>query len=525
MIEPSADALWVGRRLGAIMAPGHPGLAETLSWCEERVRQGHMCLDFDECVVDEDGREDRLPREWIEELKKLPWVAEHAVGSLNDSMRPLVVEGSRLYFAAQRADEITIAQRLVTLSRRPSCWVGAASAQGAGDALQAAAIDLITKASLAIVIGGPGTGKTTVARGMVECVLRHEPSTRVLLLAPTGKATARLRESINSDAPSSAPAMTIHRALTAAAKSTLLAARLVVVDEASMVPAQLMRRLLEAMSPEASLVLLGDAHQLASIESGCVLADIVPDSKAHPLHECTVSLTKNWRFNEVGALGALASAVNAGDWARVEETLHLGGPVSWIDASSSSMVVEHTLECRATMGDGSSVLCAHRRGRDGSLAIAREMARGAGGGANIDPIHGRDFDGRPIIITVNDPATDLVNGDVGRVEERNGRLVAVFQSQPDKAIEVERLPRHEAAYAITIHRSQGSEYDGVVIALPASVSPVLSRELLYTAITRARTKVAIVSSEASLRAAVARQVRRASGLRERIEAAGMLPPN
>jgi exodeoxyribonuclease V alpha subunit len=526
-IEPSTDARWVGRRLGALLAPGVESVAQAIAWCDEQVRQGHMCLDFTLPVVGRTSGEDadapegqaRLPMGWLADVRGLASAATRDRGSLEASDRPLVVEGERLFFAAQHADEIAIARALVALARRPSRWAACALDAGSPTDPQAQAAALVHQHSLSLVIGGPGTGKTTVARSMVERVLRHDPSARVLLLAPTGKATARLAESIRAAMSSAdAPAMTIHRALIHANTSVLASADLIIVDESSMVAARQMRQLLDRLPTSASLVLLGDAHQLASIESGCVLADIVPDSASHPLTSCTVRLERNYRFKDGIALATLGEAGRTGNWSAMQRAMQLEG-AKWIEANTPSEVIAGTLKALASLGADAGVLCAHRRGMDGSLTLSREIARKNGAGSDADPIVGRDFDGRRIIITVNDPATGLVNGETGRVEMRDGRLVALFRDRPDP-IDVARLPRHEAAYAITIHKSQGSEYDKVIVVLPARPSAVLSRELLYTAITRAKSSVVIVSSEASLRAALATTLARASGLRERIVAAG-----
>ena len=549
-IAPSESSQWFGERLGGILAPGNRAVASAITWCDHQLESGHTCLDFSLPVIaDLAARPDggrasataMLPAEWLDALRACEHTTVGTTALLTESGRPLVVEGTRLFLAANHSDEIAIARSLRARAAQPSRWKGAkagavAVSTGAGAAIdpaQAAAVALISKASLALVTGGPGTGKTTIASRMVDAVVREQADAKILLVAPTGKACARLTQSMRRAAESKelppatrkvleeVTAITMHSALLRASGEAVAEADLVIVDECSMVGAALMRQLLDKVPATASLVLLGDAHQLASVTGGTVLSDIMPTGDSHPLAACTVRLTTSHRFPAGGDIAIVAEAVNDGDWNKVRTRLESGAEVVWHKVRSAKEVVDVSLARRAAASGNACILCGHRIGRDGSLAINRALVRTLGVTRDFDPETGEDFVGRAIIVTANDSVTGLVNGDTGTIEERasdgaqSAVRVAVFADR-DEPIPVAQLPAHEAAYALTIHKAQGSEYERVIVALPAEPSPVITRELLYTAITRTRGSVEIIATEAALQAAVETQVHRASGLRERM---------
>ena len=549
-IAPSESAQWFGDRLGGILAPGNRAIASAITWCDHQLESGHTCLDFSLPVIanlavpPDGGRASAtamLPTEWLEAIRACAHTTLGTTALMTESNRPLVLEGTRLFLAANHSDEIAIARSLRARATQASRWKGtragpASASTGAGDTIdpaQAAAVALISKKSLALVTGGPGTGKTTIASRMVDAVVREQADAKILLVAPTGKACARLTQSMRRAAESKelppatrkvleeVTAVTMHSALLRASGEAAAEADLVIVDECSMVGAALMRQLLDKVPATASLVLLGDAHQLASVTGGTVLSDIMPTSDSHPLAECTVRLTTSHRFPAGGDIAMVAAAVNDGDWSKVRARLEGGTEVVWHKVRSAKEVVDVSLARRAAASGNACILCGHRIGRDGSLAINRALVRTLGVTRDFDPETGEDFVGRAIIVTANDSVTGLVNGDTGTIEERasdgaqSAVRVAVFADRAD-AIPVAQLPAHEAAYALTIHKAQGSEYERVIVALPAEPSPVITRELLYTAITRTRGSVEIIATEAALQAAVETQVHRASGLRERM---------
>jgi exodeoxyribonuclease V alpha subunit len=426
---------------------------------------------------------------------------------------------------------------------------------------------------LCVVSGGPGTGKTsTVVRLLALLAGQSTRPLRAGLVAPTGKAAARLQEAIRGargtlpiddevraripDATS-----TIHRLLGVRRDSTAcrygpenpLPLDLVVVDEASMVDLALMARLVTALPADARLVLLGDRDQLASVEAGAVLGDVcgpapgfsaaarsrietfvsgaLPAGRASTsrLADCVVLLVESHRFGGASGIGRLAAAVNEGASARVaallddpalpDVTRRDGDTGELVAAALAGYAAYHE---RVAGGAEPSalfeafrafrMLCAHRRGPRGAETLNERITEARDPRADWYP-------GRPVLVTQNDHALRLFNGDVGIAlpdAEDHGRLRVVFEGESGRLRRISplRLPPHETTYATTIHKSQGSEFDRVLIVLPPEDSRLLTRELLYTGITRARSTVAVWGDETVLRAAVERRLTRSSGLRD-----------
>jgi exodeoxyribonuclease V alpha subunit len=413
---------------------------------------------------------------------------------------------------------------------------------------------------------------------------------RVALLAPTGKASARLAEAIRR-AKANLPvdgsvlalipeeASTIHRCLgTFRGSATAfrhgldnpLVADVVLVDEASMVDLALLRRLLDAVAPHARVILLGDKDQLASVEAGAVLGDICNSgrqivysrpwterlreltgealpgaAKAPPstgIWDCIVQLRHSYRSAEAPLIGALAAAINEGDADEV---------VRMLDSPDCAYVVRHepgergalSTALRGQIVDGFGVylrlaepaeqllrldrfriLCAHRRGLWGVTAI-NPLVESALAEARLIDTESTAYVGRPVLISENDYQLNLFNGDVGVIgadPAASDKRLVFFDAGEGRlrTLSPSRLPPHETAYATSVHKSQGSEFDRVAIVLPDKPSPVLSRELLYTAVTRARTAVAVHATGAIIRATISRRVERASGLREALWGSG-----
>jgi exodeoxyribonuclease V alpha subunit len=350
---------------------------------------------------------------------------------------------------------------------------------------------------------------------VAEQLASKDRPVRTVLTAPTGKAAKKLGDDVGR------PASTLHRALGASSSGSRfqrsaanpLEADLVVVDEASMVDLALMVRLVQAVPRAARLVLLGDEHQLSSVEAGAVLADLC---NAPALAPVVARLTGGHRFGASGAIGRLAEAVRTGDTGAAKGVLAEGDAVCWIQPRSRGVLDPRALapaveRFAAALGAGEMVerlrrvgsfrvLCAHRRGPLGAEDVSEAVARG---------LAARGVRDRPVLVTRNDYAVGLFNGDVGI--ESGDRVW--FAGRTDGLSRV-RLPAHESALATTVHKAQGSQADDVLVVLPDEASPVVVRELLYTAVTRARVGVTIHAPAGVLDTAIATRTERTSGLRD-----------
>jgi len=346
-----------------------------------------------------------------------------------------------------------------------------------------------------------------------------------------------------------------------------LAADVVVVDEASMVDLALMAKLLRALKAEARLVLLGDKDQLASVEAGAVLGDICGDAPGFspafavrvggivgevvpagsgsgdsPLRDGVVLLRHSRRFAAESGIARLAAAVNRGDDDGAVSVLASGradvawrpyvGPRAIRDALSAAALDGFAAYLEAVRAgapagtvlqafDAFRILCAHRDGPAGVDAANRIVEDVLASHRLIRPLgpSGPWYVGRPVMVTRNDHVLRVYNGDVGIVlpDPRDPTRVVVAFPGPDgggRVISPARLPSHETVYAMTVHKSQGSEFDRVVLLLPSQPTRVVTRELLYTGLTRARQRVEVWGSEPVVRAGVAARVERSSGLRD-----------
>lgn len=467
--------------------------------------------------------------------------------------QPLVLWRDRLYTQRQFADERSVAEQVRARAvDAPTTTRAAADAflsQAASnlDQSQRAAVETALGRRLTVVTGGPGTGKTFTLARALGALLAADPTIEIALAAPTGKAAKRMQEAISQavDAEfgpvgpqlAALTPVTIHRLLGARGISTRfrhdadhpLPHDVVVIDEASMVSLQLTARLLEAIRPDARVILIGDPDQLASVEAGSVLGDIVAVTTG-PVVACIARLSTGHRSDE--AIVEVSSAIASGDADRVRaafdaapdelrlvEAEHLGAGAA---ATHLSAAADAAITARDAARSGSGpdahdastshrVLCGHRHGPTGVSTWNAWFERTIGCAGTV-------YAGRPLLVTANDPITGLVNGDTGILVDRDGETVAWFPpGEPDGAARTfapVQLPPTETAFAMTIHKSQGSEYDHVVVMLPPEGSPLLTRELLYTAVTRAKRSVTLIGSATALDTAVTTVTERASGLRE-----------
>jgi exodeoxyribonuclease V alpha subunit len=562
-------------------------------------RQGHICLDLvtmaeKTLVNEEDGQKPLISPELGDWSKSL--INSGVVGAPGE-YKPLVLDGNgRLYMFRywdyQKRLTDSIRSRVYDVDKTiniPKLGEGlgrlfpGVPKEGI-DWQQVAAFTSIMK-KFCVISGGPGTGKTTTVAKILALLLelsgREKP--RIALCSPTGKGAARLQEAIQaakltlecSDLIKEViptEASTIHRLLGAISNSPYfrhhaqnrLPVDVVVVDEASMVDLALMSKLIQALEPDARLILLGDKDQLASVEAGAVLGDICDTGHDHgfsisfskdlnkimrhevPLKrnakdvpgigDCIVTLRKSYRFPEESGIAIVSRAVNEGegDWARE----HIKGgeykDVQW-RALPPFRDLARAIRKRVLQGFGDylkagkpeeiyqffdrfRILCALREGPYGVLAVngmVEQILRENG----LITVGERWYRGRPIMINRNHYDLQLFNGDVGIIlqdADANNALRAFFQT-PDgnlRKIHPLRLPEHETVFAMTVHKSQGAEFDRVVLILPDRDSPVLARELIYTAMTRARKKVEIWGEEAVFQTAVARRTERMSGVKD-----------
>jgi exodeoxyribonuclease V alpha subunit len=583
----TAADVHVAVRLTALAGEADEAVALAAALAVRGPRLGHVYVDLATIAatvtLDTEDPVDLTALPWPEPGA---WLAAVGAGALvavgeDAQSRPLRLVDSALYLDRYWREERSVAADLTALAAAPPPAVdlelladGIARRFGAeATGRQALAAAAAVTAGFAVIAGGPGTGKTTTVAHVLSLLFEQAdraggPPPLVALAAPTGKAAARLEEATGL------PASTLHRLLGWRPGShsrfrhhrgNRLPHDVVVVDETSMVSLSMMGRLVEAMRPDARLILVGDPGQLASIEAGAVLGDIVGpvaqrlrmrrdqrdrlaavtgaavDAAEPPggvlLGDGIVVLDRVHRFG--GGIADVADAIRRGDPDAVVERLASeaegvrwlaadagddpeAGPVRDVALAAARAVVEP-----AGAGDAATalaalarfrLLCAHRRGPHGVAtwnALVERWLTDALPGFAADAAW---YAGRPLLVTENDYSLKLYNGDTGvLVRGEAGEVAAAFdRAGAVETVRPSRLGPVDTVYAMTIHKSQGSQFDQVVVVLPPPTSAILTRELLYTAVTRARHALLVVGSETAIRAAVERPAARASRLTRRL---------
>lgn len=606
--------------------------------------RGHACLDLAATLAAPDfvlslppeGEEGgTLPSQWLQGLDARQWRQALAASTLVEDRdarqdapeRPLVLAGQRLYLRRYWNYECSIAQALSTrlsvapvtpenlASRLDELFPARSEAERAqGSNWQKIACALAARGNFSVITGGPGTGKTTsVVRllGLLQTpAVESGKPLRIRLAAPTGKAAARLSESIGKEvralpvsdavrAEIPTDVSTLHRLLGSRPNSRNfihqrdkpLELDVLVVDEASMIDLEMMACVLDALPETSRLILLGDKDQLASVEAGSVMGDLCRGAEkgdysaqtAHwlstysgealldpelqmaegagaPLAQQTVMLRRSWRFDPQKGIGRLAKLINkkqASEARRVLEqpseqlfNLLVRGEQDAaltdlaIDGNRNAPGYRHYLEqlrdlrpAPDTVWDSElwagwagkvlsafdqfRLLCALRRGPWGVEGLNQRMAMQLRRRGLLDSDHGW-YEGRPVLVTRNDYSLSLMNGDIG---------IALWVPGPDGAqalrvafprydgsggvrfVMPSRLVEVETVFAMTVHKSQGSEFNHTALVLPDALNPVLTKELLYTAITRAREWFSLAETHPGVfEGAVGRNVQRTSGL-------------
>lgn len=520
-------------------------------------------------------------------------VEQGRVGTYSEAcsdLHPLVLFGKLLFTQRQFADELSIAEQLAVRASRKSVnlvdseLINRLVPKPAKDDVEAnrvgdkgianSAAQSVVENCLTVLTGGPGTGKTFSLTRCLAVLLSSRDTeledTSIALIAPTGKAAARAKELLNKfiederdpekpsiglsekviQALSKIEPRTIQRALGNKRRmhtrfqydhQILLPADIVIVDEMSMVPSFLMARLLEAIRPDSTILLVGDQAQLESVESGSVLRDIVEASSAHSssLGGRVFELLRVWRQSSDTRIGDLARHIRAGE-ADMALGLAKTNPagVKFVESKKdgvvSAEVIGFTIEKlllasehakKTALEDhqishhlitNNKVLCGPKNGPLGVNAWNNLIGKSIHGSSDGDLFNL----GTPLLVTVNSPRSKLVNGDIGVVvnfQESNGvinRKVYFSTEEGGRYLTIAELPQVEICYAMTVHKSQGSEYENLVVILPTESSPLLTRELVYTAVTRAKKTLVIAGTSLAFSQSIKNKSIRHSGLKE-----------
>jgi len=532
-----------------VSAEAHPWVCIALAIVLENPTTGNSCIRVEELAKwDEKVDVDvevwlRSVDEWLSVLRAHPLLVTQTP---EDFRAPFVLDGHALYAENAFVEESYVAARLH---------------------------DMLLRGRLKVITGGPGSGKTTsIAEILIEHLSQPENGEDTIsLAAPTGLAAKRMRFALENALKNpkisvlisdevrtriaNLPKSTVHKLLKYNPSSRRqyrknaddqLDIDVMIVDEVSMMPLTMMVHLLEALKPEATLILVGDKDQLASVESGSVLADICLASEMGP--SFVNHMRGKYRFPEGSPVAVLSDAINKNDKAALLQSLNSEYPIgvdadgndlprfTWVNplddpqglSDTAKVVLQHARDvCEAALTATSDedmlklldlrgqlqLVCAHKRGKFGVAGWNSTIDRKLGTRAK-----GQWYVGRPVMVLVNDYVNDLSNGDIGVIcQDSNQQRFAVFSGENGiRRIPVTKLPPVETVHALTIHKSQGSEYAHTVVVLPLQPSRIVTRELVYTGITRAKPHLTVVSTQDVLVHAASTNIRRATGLADRL---------
>ncbi|MDQ8183760.1 exodeoxyribonuclease V subunit alpha [Pelagicoccus sp. SDUM812005] len=517
------------------------------AFCNLSVREGHTYFDLRTPQLGSASVPKSWPvwERWIDLLKASPLVQNE--GETLD--RPLVLSGdSCLYLEKYYRYEQRLAEQI-----RSRCGKALAESQ------EQDPVDRAVAQGFFVITGGPGTGKTTLALRYLDKLLDSWEGTRparFAAIAPTGKAAARLAESIangvsrmelapeRKEALLSIPCLTIHRLLGSLPhRSSFRRDRkhplhydTLVIDESSMIDLPLMTRLFEALPESCQVLLLGDKDQLASVEVGSVLSDILAAAEAEgaSLAASVERLSKTYRFSEDSGIYQLCTVSKEGDLEGF--TAFMQAPSADVRyhalAAGAKRVPQRLLElgverhrllseapdaqaALARLGD-SMTLTPTRNGPFGTIEINRRVRARIQAQLELAGLPDKPIHGEPIIVLENDYELELFNGDIGLIWQEEDRLIACFENSEKgvRRFRVSELPRYESAFALTIHKSQGSEFESVHCLFGPDAAQTLTRELIYTAFSRAKSELVVFGEMDTMAAGISRQAVRATRLAE-----------
>lgn len=566
----------------------------------KRFSEGHICLDLTELNSEEIS--ELLTEAGFKNKPDSTGLANQEIVGKEGDYQPFILWKNKLYMqryfhyenlvaekikeliASENAGEERGIEKQIIGLKNEIASLFPADSLGKPDWQMVAAIHVLFN-KFTIITGGPGTGKTTTVAKILSLLLNLNPDMKVALAAPTGKAAARMAESLKETASKneislSEKAKTLFAALEPSTIHRLLGARpneiyfkrnsenpipfdLIIVDESSMIDVALFAKLMDAVKPETKVIFLGDKDQLASVEAGSLFGDlctaqkrlnmfsperadfinsIMPEGKTkipqenieesnHPLFEHIIELQHSYRFAKEGNIGPFSKAIIENDVNVLKEFIQKGTEDIKIDTEYNDKkltefakgyreyIQEKDIKKALKKLNNLRVLCAIREGKYGLYETNKKIEKYLQD-QNLISLNAVFYEHRPIIVTGNNYELGLYNGDIGIVrKDENDNLKVWFEDADGnlRAIQPAFINTAETVFAMTIHKSQGSEFENVFVQLPDFENPILTRELLYTAVTRAKQNVTVQGSEEIILKTCELRVKRGSGIVERFE--------